>query len=269
MKPLFAVAFALTILLPLQAQLTPPNEAGITTGHVHLNVKDVDVQKKFWIEQFGAVPLTGEKPQLPGVKVPGMLILFYKKDAVHGTEGSALDNFGFKVHSLPEMEKSLRAGGYEVGKDFKGTEGFQNTYVTGPDNLKIELQEDVTLPVRAAVNHLHYVITDAMALRNWYVEKLGLTATERGAFKTANAGAVNLTFQAARTPPTIPGTKGGTIDHIGFEVKDLEAYCKKLEANGIKLDMPYRKIPSLGIAIAFLTDPQGVYIELTEGLGIY
>lgn len=268
MKSLFAAASALTILLPLQAQLTPANDAGITMGHVHLNVKDVDVQKKFWTEQFGAVPLTGEKPQLPGVKVPGMLILFYKKDPVHGTEGTSLDHFGFKVHNLAEMEKSLRAAGYEVGKDFKGTEGFQNAYVTGPDSVKIEMQEDVTLPVRAAVNHLHYVITDPMALKNWYVEKLFLTATERGTFKTANAGAVNLTFQVARTPPT-SGTKGGSLDHIGFEVKDLEAYCKKLEASGITLDVPYRKIPSLGLAIAFLTDPQGVYIELTEGLGIY
>ena len=43
----------------------------------------------------------------------------------------------------------------------------------------------------------------------------------------------------------------------------------KLEAGGIKLDVPYRKVPSLGIALAFITDPQGVYIELTEGLGTY
>jgi extradiol dioxygenase family protein len=56
------------------------------------------------------------------------------------------------------------------------------------------------------------------------------------------------------------------VDHIGFEVKDLEAFTKKLEAAGIKLDIPYRKVPALGIAIAFLTDPFGTYIELTEGL---
>ncbi len=49
-------------------------------------------------------------------------------------------------------------------------------------------------------------------------------------------------------------------------MKDLEAFTKKLEAAGIKLDIPYRKVPALGIAIAFLTDPFGTYIELTEGL---
>jgi hypothetical protein len=52
-------------------------------------------------------------------------------------------------------------------------------------------------------------------------------------------------------------------------MRNLEAFCKKLEAAGITFDAPYRKIPNLGIAIAFLTDPYGTYIELTEGLDAY
>jgi len=39
-----------------------------------------------------------------------------------------------------------------------------------------------------------------------------------------------------------------------------------LEAAGMKLDLTYRQVPSLGIAIAFVTDPWGTKIELTEGL---
>jgi predicted enzyme related to lactoylglutathione lyase len=65
------------------------------------------------------------------------------------------------------------------------------------------------------------------------------------------------------------GTKGHSLDHIGFEVKDLDAYVKKLEANGLKMDMQPRVIPALGVKIAFLTDPTGVYIELTEGIGVF
>jgi hypothetical protein len=49
-------------------------------------------------------------------------------------------------------------------------------------------------------------------------------------------------------------------------VKGLEEFTKKLEAQGIKLNVPYRQVPALGIAIAFITDPWGTYIELTEGL---
>jgi len=62
------------------------------------------------------------------------------------------------------------------------------------------------------------------------------------------------------------GTRGRVVDHIGFEVKDLEAFCRKLEGMGFTLDRPYTKVAALNIAIAFISDPWGTYIELTEGL---
>ena len=49
-------------------------------------------------------------------------------------------------------------------------------------------------------------------------------------------------------------------------MKNLEAFCHKLETAGIKLDRPYTRIPNSTTAIAFLTDPWGSYIELTENL---
>jgi hypothetical protein len=49
-------------------------------------------------------------------------------------------------------------------------------------------------------------------------------------------------------------------------VKNLEAFTKKLESEGIKLAVAYRQVPALNIGIAFITDPWGTYIELTEGL---
>ncbi|MEQ1731485.1 MAG: VOC family protein, partial [Vicinamibacterales bacterium] len=60
-------------------------------------------------------------------------------------------------------------------------------------------------------------------------------------------------------------TKGRVIDHIGFEVKDLAGLVKQLEAKGIKFDVAYREVPTIGLKIAYITDPTGVYIELTEG----
>jgi hypothetical protein len=65
------------------------------------------------------------------------------------------------------------------------------------------------------------------------------------------------------------GTKGRVIDHIGFELRDLQAFCKQLEAKGIKFDVPYREVPAIGLKIAYITDPSGVYIELTEGYTKY
>jgi catechol 2,3-dioxygenase-like lactoylglutathione lyase family enzyme len=112
------------------------------------------------------------------------------------------------------------------------------------------------------------VTPDYLKELDWYVDMFGLTKRERGTIKTtADAGAVNLSFQNSQAP-TGP-TKGRTIDHIGFEVKDLAAFCKQLEAKGIKFDVPYRDIPQIGLKIAYITDPSGVYIELTQGYTDY
>ena len=75
---------------------------------------------------------------------------------------------------------------------------------------------------------------------------------------------VFLNFTPSPTP--VVGTTGRSIDHIGFEVRNLEAFTKQLEAQGIKLDRPYTKIAGLGIAVAFIKDPWGTNIELSEGL---
>jgi catechol 2,3-dioxygenase-like lactoylglutathione lyase family enzyme len=56
------------------------------------------------------------------------------------------------------------------------------------------------------------------------------------------------------------------LDHIGFEVAGLEAFVADLEAKGVQFDVPYRKTAD-GVGLAFLVDPWGTYIELTEGLG--
>jgi hypothetical protein len=61
-------------------------------------------------------------------------------------------------------------------------------------------------------------------------------------------------------------TKGRSLDHIGYDVKNLDEFAKMLESRGIKLDSPPRQIPNSQVKIAFLTDPWGTYIELTEGL---
>jgi len=265
MKAILALIAVSALLPPAHAQLAAPNEAGVSMGHVHLNVTNIDVQKKFWIEYFGAVPL--KKEGLQGVKVPGMLILFRQQAPTGGCEGTMMDHFGFKVPSTSEALKHFRAGGIQVQSEFKGTEGFPNAYVIGPDDVKIELQEDTSLTVPAVAYHLHYMNApgDQIKLMNWYAANFGAVIKKRGQHDAADIPGMNLSFGVTRNPPTTP-TKGRSVDHVGFEVKNLEAFCKKLEANGVKLDVPYRKIPAAGIAIAFLTDPFGTYVELTEGL---
>jgi catechol 2,3-dioxygenase-like lactoylglutathione lyase family enzyme len=266
MRLLLGSILAVAIAAPASAQLAPPNEAGITYGHVHLNVRDIEVQKKLWVEHFDGVVV--QKGPLVAVKLPGMLIAFRQAEPTGGSEGTVMDHFGFKVRNLAEMLAAWRAAGYQVGREFIGSEGFPNAYLMGPDNVKIELQEDKALKVKAIGYHIHFLTADYVSLRDWYVDTFSLVPRQRGTIATtADAPGMNLSFATSKTPNV--GTKGRTIDHIGFEVKNLEAFCKKLEARGVKFDVPFRNVPAIGLNIAYITDPTGVYIELTEGYDKY
>ena len=57
---------------------------------------------------------------------------------------------------------------------------------------------------------------------------------------------------------------GKTPAGLGFDVKNLEAFVKKLEANGVKVERPYTKNAQTGAALAFVSDPWGTLIELNE-----
>ena len=53
---------------------------------------------------------------------------------------------------------------------------------------------------------------------------------------------------------------------LGFEVDNLESFCKKLEERGVTFRLFYRTIPEWDVSLAFIIDQWGTYIELTEGL---
>jgi extradiol dioxygenase family protein len=102
-------------------------------------------------------------------------------------------------------------------------------------------------------------------VKAWYVKTLPVKPGMRGPYEAADLPGMNLTFAPQSRGATV-AMKARVMDHIGFEVKNLEAFCRRLEQSGVKFDSPYKKDPQLGIATAFFTDPWGTYIELTEGL---
>jgi len=266
MRLLLSAALALSITWPAHAQLAAPNATGVSYGHVHLNVKDVELHKKLWVDHFGGVVV--QKGPLTAIKLPNMLIALRQAEPTGGSEGTVVDHFGFRVRNIADVLQSWRAAGYQVTREFTGAEGFPNAYLSGPDGLKVEVQEDKTLAVRAAPNHVHFLTPDYVKLLDWYVDTFSLVKRKRGTIETtADVPGLNLTFATSQTPTV--GTKGRTIDHIGFEVQNLEAFCKRLEARGVHFDVAFREVPAIGLKIAYITDPSGVYIELTEGYNKY
>jgi len=263
-KMVILTALILTIAASTpSAQLAPPNANGITYGHIHLNVRDIEVHKQFWTKYFG-----GEVVQmgpLTTIKFVGMYIALTKAEPTGGSQGTVMDHFGFKVQSTSDIVAKFRADGLPVQSEFTGSEGFPNAYLMGPDDVRIELQEDKTQKEKVIAYHIHYQTPDYVSLMNWYIDKFDMKQRKRGTIETTtDVPGMNLSFATSRaaTPPT----KGRSLDHIGFEIVNLVDFCKKLEAKGVKIDVQPRDIPSIGVKVAFLTDPNGTYIELTEGL---
>jgi hypothetical protein len=102
-------------------------------------------------------------------------------------------------------------------------------------------------------------------MQDWYVKAFGAKPRPLGRELTGDIPGVKFMRFGFPSETLVP-TKGRAVDHIGFEVKNLPEFCKKLEANGLKLDQPYSKSRHKSFASAELADPWGTSIELTEGL---
>ena len=262
MKTHLLLILALVLAPPLHAQLAPYDGAGMTYGHVHLNVSDLELHKELWVEQFGGELV--ERGPLTVVKFPGMLIALRESEPTMPMAETVMDHFGFKVRDIEDVLDRWRRAGYEVQSEFTGAEGFPNAYLVAPDGILIELQEDTTQSEDVAGYHIHFRTAQYEELLGWYVEVFGAVPFQRGTIATtANVPGMNLSFGDSDTPRA--ATQGSAIDHIGFEFRNLRETVDRLESMGITFDVDYREIPAIGLNIAYLTDPTGVYIELTEG----
>lgn len=276
MKRLLAVALLVSGLsIPVHAQLIAAREAPIAMGHMHLNVTDIDEQKRFWVDVLGGEPR--KLGNIEYIQYPNTQIFLKEQKPTDGTKGSAVNHIGIQFPDVPAMVAKIRAAGIPVvtkaeisGGRAKGDIFYspsQNVYlafIMGPDNLKIEMFENRALKTPLANHHIHFASHEVEKMQAWYADVFAATPMQRGPFAAADMPGVNLTFSPTDTPQE--PTKGRVLDHIGFEIDDLKTFCKNLEKKGITLDRPYQEVPSLGIAIAFFTDPWGTYIELTEGL---
>jgi len=266
MKKLILI-LGLAMLIPARAswaQVAAPNDAGVSMGHVHFLVPDVEAAKVFWTA-MGGVP--GKLGPNDVFKFPGVLILVRKGDGTAPTVGSVVGHIGFHVPDTTAALARWKAAGLNTEVGQNPGQGF----VWTPDHLlRVEILEDKTQTVPIAFHHVHFYIADTatssnvLEMQSWYAKMFGAKPGKRGQFDAADIPGANLTFTKSDTP-TVP-TKGRMLDHIGFEIVGLEAFCKKAEANGVKFDMPFTKRPDLGISLAFMTDPWGTYIELNEGL---
>jgi len=253
------LVLAVVAAAPLAAQLASPNSAGAAIGHVHLNVTDIAAHQKFWA-LVGGIPVNNEKLMM--MQFPGIYVILRKQDSTGGTVGSNINHFGLHVKNVDEWIPKWKAAGLtiEPGNNPK------QMFLTAPDNVRLEIIEDPSIPGPVAMHHIHMFVTDPLAVQAWYIKNFGATAGKRGQFDTANVPGAELTLgkQASAQVPI----KGRSLDHIGFEVKNLDEFTQKLQAAGIQLEAPGIRTSANAskLRIAYIMDPWGTYIELTEGL---
>ena len=99
MRCISALVLTIVVAVPLLAQLAPPNAAGVTMGHMHLAVKDVDAQKEFWISAMGGTLVKNGPLEL--IQFPGVFIMLRKAEPTASPAGSIVNHFGFVVRDMP------------------------------------------------------------------------------------------------------------------------------------------------------------------------
>ena len=222
-------------------------------GHLHLTARDGAASKAFWAALGGTAVQNGT---LQLIQFPGTFVMVRQGQPTAGTAGSTVDHVTFRVRDLKtSAERWSKEAAVVVGA---------GGVITAPDGILVHVIDDSSIDGQIRMDGISITTIAPADAQQWYAKQFGATAAKAGAALTGTLPGVTLQFNKADAPPA--GTKGRALDHIGFEVKNLEEFCKKLEASGIKLDRPFTRLPNSTTAIAFLTDPWGTYIELTENL---
>jgi catechol 2,3-dioxygenase-like lactoylglutathione lyase family enzyme len=259
-----------------QAQLGLAAANPIVYGHHHLNVTSFDAHQRLWVDILGGTVFPFGANEV--VKLPNVLLFMREQAPTAGTKGSSVDHIGFSVPDLTAALESIRASGLpvitrdELPPAIAVTDGIAHiasgdlyiAFIMAPDEVKVELVEDRSQSAAAMLHHVHFAAQQATDVRDWYADLFGAAAADGGTFPVATLPGVALSYLSTAEPPA--GTQGRSLDHIGFEIDRLEAFCEALAQRGVRFDRPYTQIPERGIALAFFTDPWGTYIELTEGL---
>ncbi|MGE0394745.1 MAG: VOC family protein [Vicinamibacterales bacterium] len=271
-----AVVGCLVAVPPVGAQVIR-SDARIVYGHHHLHVTDVAAHTRFWVDGLGGTVGPKKLGPFDVIRINNAVVLLQAvAPRAGGTKGSSVGHIGVEVPDMRAALARLRAAGYPivtsrelpptmpVKDEILVTGGLTVAFAMGPDDTLVELVENTGS--RATGNHhLHFATTAPDEMKAWYAKTFGAKAAKLGPRDVQELPGVILMYTPAKEAPGT--TKDRVLDHIGFEVKNLEAFCKELEAAGVKLDTPHRKV--LGLSIAFLTDPWGTVIELTEGLDQY
>jgi len=244
------------------AQYAPFNETGVTMGHWHLVSHDVQANKKLFVGMGGRDISRGAAAsvQFPGARIN--LNLGDEPPGKGGTVDSVINHVGFIVNNVQARVAEWKAAGVPVlpGNNNR----LDQAFVVTPDGVRIEILEDKTQAAPIQHEHVHLFLVEAEIPKAvaWYAKTFGGKSGTRNNQPVVDIPGGQIRFAKTDTPQA--KTRGRVLDHIGFDVKDHQAFVRKIEAEGVKLDEPPRKNEATGTTITYITDPWGTRIELVQ-----
>jgi hypothetical protein len=259
-----AASAAMMVSQSSVAQVAPPNSNGISWGHVHMFIGDPEPFKKLFVGVLGGQVTSAGSLEL--IKFPGAMVIVTKTRVAptEGSEGATLNHFTMKVKNLAEVKPKLVAAGATVI-----SEKPKEAMMMFPEKVQVEFVEDAAVKQPVVFNNVEIRSVDPTKLRAWYLATFPGGVTGRaGDMLTLTYPAGEIDFKKVDTAQA--ATKGRSLDHMGFEIVGLEDFCKKLTAEhpDVKFDTTYREMAVLGgLKLAYVVDPEGTRIELTEGFG--
>jgi len=251
MKNFALAGLLLGVSTGAHSQVLPFNDAGVTMGHHHFMVPDIDAQTAIWVDILGGEPQGN--PPLLFVKFPGTFLIISNGEATEGTRGSALDHIAFNLRDLAGARDKLAAADIDI---FNQSDARFDAIL--PGNIEVHFFSAPGLATPIEYRAMAFVSDDPEAQRAWWEDILGATTVQEGQMTVSTIPGARLFF--SRAEDAVAPTRGRTLDHTGIGVADVGAFCEQIAAKGVECEMLF------GGAAAMITDPGGVTIEINAGL---
>jgi lactoylglutathione lyase len=120
------------------------------------------------------------------------------------------------------------------------------------------------------IAHTCLNVADLERSIDFYTKQMGLLFVSRREIKQNNAeiaflrdeggGAIELTHWRDKTTLA----EGDNLDHIAFDVQDVEGTVERLRAHGVTIAMEPYSLQGSSNKLAFIKDPDGNWLELIE-----
>ena len=206
------VAVALLAAVEANGQLAAPNQLGVSMGHLHYTVRDVEANTRFWVSLGGKATKVGTTD---AVSFPDVMVLLTKGNPSGNSDGAVVNHVAFRVRTFAQVE----AAGLKVERlaQFPGVGSTMS-----PEGERIELFEDAALNLTftpdqgkaegvvdrhnkplttpTAFHHIHLYLPGEAHLeaKAWYAKLFGAIPGKRSQYDAVDLPGINLNFSGGR-----------------------------------------------------------------------